>query len=480
MPLRAPRDCHGRRGAICIAMHDANQMHFTLDMPATAPRDRFGRRGAICNAMKQSMAMLSHTGTGRENKKCSSSKIRSRALSAGSKKRRNALCELQIVAMLGQAIQKYAYSSDSEEDQDTDSKNCSENLSNCESDPITRKNCESPNKKEVQKIAQNISPKAKKYVSLFWDDGVLERNFDIFQYSPHGLHAVVLEMFYALNLIEDLNIRPSDVTNFVDDVSERYHAEVPYHNFTHAVDVCNFSVQLLCNTSAGACLSPKQKLCLVLAALCHDAGHEGFNNAFLKKTAHPWTKLYGIESTLEHYHASQALEILEDGESDVFGNLSPAEREDCMSVIETLILSTDLATHRARLQALKKAGCEAKIDSELVMCTVLGLSDISNVYRPWNLSEKWALKLKEELELQAKCCAQLGITENLGPDTSDLPKMVLGFMNFIVTPLHSLFCDNVTDDFSTFVQEMSNNNKRWSDLSEEDLAFVDKNEHDDQ
>jgi hypothetical protein len=326
----------------------------------------------------------------------------------------------------------------------------------------------------MQSIARKISPKAKKYVSLFWDDGVLERNFDIFQYSPHGLQDIVLEMFYALDLIEDLGIEPSDITTFAEEVSERYHPEVPYHNFTHAVDVCNFSVQLLCNTSAGACLSPKQKLCLVLAALCHDAGHEGFNNAFLLKTSHPWTKLYGIESTLEHFHVSQAVEILEEGESNVFGNLSQADREDCMNVIETLILSTDLASHNARLQALKEAGDNAKVDSELVMCTVLGLSDISNVYRPWNLSERWALKLKEELELQAKCCAQLGLEENLGPDTSDLPKMVLGFMNFIVTPLHSLFCDNVTEDFSMFVQEMSNNNKRWSDLSEEDLAFVDE------
>ena len=55
-------------------------------------------------------------------------------------------------------------------------------------------------------------------------------------------------------------------------------AEVPYHNFHHAVDVTVSSYLILTACDARARLEPIDVFCLMVAAIGHDVGHPGLTN----------------------------------------------------------------------------------------------------------------------------------------------------------------------------------------------------------
>ena len=57
--------------------------------------------------------------------------------------------------------------------------------------------------------------------------------------------------------------------------------QLPYHNYTHACDVLHTVYRLMCLTSARLWLSSVEQYALLVAALCHDIGHQGRTNPFL-------------------------------------------------------------------------------------------------------------------------------------------------------------------------------------------------------
>ena len=84
----------------------------------------------------------------------------------------------------------------------------------------------------------------------------------------------------------------------------------PYHNALHGADVCQAMHYFLSKcgnsaTNAASLLQPWQVMVALVAALCHDIGHGGVNNAFLEKTNHPLALTYSYTSTLERMHCAE-------------------------------------------------------------------------------------------------------------------------------------------------------------------------------
>lgn len=75
---------------------------------------------------------------------------------------------------------------------------------------------------------------------------------------------------------------------------------VPYHNFEHAFIVAH-TIYIVLRTSEDE-FSQFEKICLLIAALCHDLDHPGVTNQFLKFSNHPMAQLYPV-SCLEHHHS---------------------------------------------------------------------------------------------------------------------------------------------------------------------------------
>jgi hypothetical protein len=107
-----------------------------------------------------------------------------------------------------------------------------------------------------------------------------------------------------------------------------YNEFVLYHNFRHVVDVLQACFHSLCSIGAlppypyssvkskpircplSTLISPFDALTLLVAAIGHDVGHPGVNNAFLVVLNSPLAQLYNDQSVLESFHCAAYSQIL--------------------------------------------------------------------------------------------------------------------------------------------------------------------------
>ena len=91
-------------------------------------------------------------------------------------------------------------------------------------------------------------------------------------------------------------------------------------------------------------------LAILIAALCHDVGHDGFNNRYHVVTKSPIYQMYGNEHVQESYHAAQTLKLMETSEFDFLSDrFSRSETKTIKKRMARSILFTDMATmHKLR------------------------------------------------------------------------------------------------------------------------------------
>jgi len=72
------------------------------------------------------------------------------------------------------------------------------------------------------------------------------------------------------------------MTTFLSKIYEGYRRDVEYHNDLHAADVMQMAFVMLTegNLIEKAELQALDALAILISAVCHDFGHDGFNNGF--------------------------------------------------------------------------------------------------------------------------------------------------------------------------------------------------------
>lgn len=119
---------------------------------------------------------------------------------------------------------------------------------------------------------------------------------------------------------------------------------VKYHNWRHALNVAQTMFAMLKTGKMEQFMTDLEILGLLVACLCHDLDHRGTNNAFQTKTESPLAILYST-STMEHHHFDQCVMILNSDSNNIFQSLSMEDYRRVMKVVESAILSTDLAMY---------------------------------------------------------------------------------------------------------------------------------------
>lgn len=85
-------------------------------------------------------------------------------------------------------------------------------------------------------------------------------------------------------------------------------------------------------------------LSLLVAALCHDVGHDGFNNKFHVVTQSDRYFMYGDSNVQESYHVAETLKLLTMNEYNfVCDTLTPLEIQLFRKRIVECIINTDMA-----------------------------------------------------------------------------------------------------------------------------------------
>lgn len=85
-----------------------------------------------------------------------------------------------------------------------------------------------------------------------------------------------------------------------------------YHNDLHGADVAQFMFILYkeCNLDVVASLSYFDSVCTLIAAVCHDYGHDGFTNTYHVNKMSSRALRYHDEAVQENYHAAESISIM--------------------------------------------------------------------------------------------------------------------------------------------------------------------------
>ena len=95
---------------------------------------------------------------------------------------------------------------------------------------------------------------------------------------------------------------------FLSAIADRY-LDNPYHNYKHGCDVCHTVYRLVRLSGLEAVFTGVEFFSLLVAAVAHDVGHLGVNNAFLVKSRHELAVRYEDQSPLEKMHCSVLMEV---------------------------------------------------------------------------------------------------------------------------------------------------------------------------
>jgi len=140
-------------------------------------------------------------------------------------------------------------------------------------------------------------------------------DFNIFEFTRvvgrnMQMPTLALALLKKHNLLE--RVEKQKFVNFISHIYNLYFRSVDYHNDVHASDVTQH-VHLMMHQgmAARAHFNELDRLCMIVAALCHDVRHDGFNNRYHVVTKSHLFLKFGAEHVQECFHVDQTLKLME-------------------------------------------------------------------------------------------------------------------------------------------------------------------------
>ena len=250
-------------------------------------------------------------------------------------------------------------------------------------------------------------------------------DFFAIEWNSLSLIKLLFNIFDKFNLLNYLKISNQILFQFLFEIRS-YYNDVPYHNWIHVCDSTQYLSYLISQSNIQSHFSPLEITALIISSICHDVNHEGFNTIYNQKSEIPLSILYKDRSILESYHCSIAIQILTKDDTNLFQNLDEDDYILIWNLIIELILSTDMTFHFKILNNIKFKEINLKdFNIKLqILQLLLKTADISNVCRPFKITEKWVDLLYDEINDQN--------------NNFDKQKSQIGFYNFICIPLYQI------------------------------------------
>jgi cGMP-specific 3',5'-cyclic phosphodiesterase len=213
---------------------------------------------------------------------------------------------------------------------------------------------------------------------------------------------------------------------------------------------------------------------LLVACLCHDLDHRGTNNAFQTKTESPLAILYST-STMEHHHFDQCVMILNTDSNNIFQALSTDDYRRVMKLVETAILSTDLAMYFKKrnkfLELIDNGEFDWQSDDkkELLSGMMMTACDVSAIAKPWDVQHRVAKLVADEFfdqgDMEKMQLKEQPIAMMDRERKDELPQMQVGFIDVICLPLYRVLSETFPW-VKPLYQGTLENRKNWQDLAE--------------
>ncbi|KAJ2218865.1 3',5'-cyclic-nucleotide phosphodiesterase [Coemansia sp. RSA 485] len=233
-------------------------------------------------------------------------------------------------------------------------------------------------------------------------------------------------------------------------------------------------------------LRPTDVIALIVASMCHDLGHPGLNNAFMVRARTQLAEIYNDQSVLENFHAACFSMIMSyffnefvapNGKGTMASSgvsaQSAFDYEEFRRIAVHAILATDMARHfefigkcRAQYERfmsgsnLPLTGQQHEAERAQLAASILKCADISNITRPFNVSQRWTRRLNREVTLQGNIEESLGMQRSIVVDHANVPASQIAFYETCGRPLFSALVDLIPE-LHFMPEQLENNIRNW-------------------
>ncbi|KAI9012105.1 hypothetical protein CLU79DRAFT_770543 [Phycomyces nitens] len=319
--------------------------------------------------------------------------------------------------------------------------------------------------------------------------------FNVLDHKRTHIYGHLLGLFVKLGVSTSLAITPSQLLDFFIDADAAY-LDTPYHTFYHAADVVTIVYYLVAEMTASRYILPIDIASLMIAALCHDAGHTGYNNLYQINLQTDLAKRYHDQSVLESLSVDITRDLLEKHRilktipGDSKG--SKQREQDLLDAIEEIIIGTDMIYHYQHQNKLisifdslnvvepsspGEHGSHSPVlnpNERLSLCGILmHAADINNTVRPWPVAKQWSDLVIQEFFRQgdAERAAGLPITPNMDRTEISQPMISLTFGDLILPFFQALA--NLLPPAQVFLDNMVDTRKKWRALKQDSTSWPD-------
>eukprot|EP00127_Corallochytrium_limacisporum_P006535 Clim_evm7s230 gene=Clim_evmTU7s230 len=283
---------------------------------------------------------------------------------------------------------------------------------------------------------------------------------------------------FAMRTVDNLGftakfqVPPTVLARFFLAVMKNYR-NVTYHNWSHGFSVGHFMYATIRN--GGTCypgFSDLERFALLIAAYCHDMDHRGTNNAYQLAANTPLSQLYPT-NIMERHHVNMTMSILRHDDMDIFCGLNEADRKQALQIVEEAILATDLANYfknRGKVQEMitaKELDLGNAEHRRLFRGMLMPACDLGEVAKPFPIQRSVAEVVYTEFFEQGDLEKEMGKTpmDIMNRDkVREVPKMQLGFIDFVCRPLYKLLSDYDNTVFGCLVERVDENRRLWEDM----------------
>uniref|UniRef100_A0A061QR10 3',5'-cyclic-nucleotide phosphodiesterase n=1 Tax=Tetraselmis sp. GSL018 TaxID=582737 RepID=A0A061QR10_9CHLO len=173
-----------------------------------------------------------------------------------------------------------------------------------------------------------------------------------------------------------------------------------YHNAIHVSDVVQstYIQTLTAGPICDICQDPIVKLSVILAAIVHDVGHPGYNNAFLVASRHSIARKHGDLAPAEHMHFEIFQKLIQQPELNFLECLTSEQHTSVIALVKHAVLATDMSNHLEFVYRLEPIDSEKYVLFKLAFA--LKVADMSHSMRSFSVHNKFVDMLKEEFRKQ--------------------------------------------------------------------------------
>ncbi|KAF9078696.1 hypothetical protein BDP27DRAFT_1281431 [Rhodocollybia butyracea] len=334
----------------------------------------------------------------------------------------------------------------------------------------------------------------------------LIHSLDSWSFQPLNLPdeevlACTMMLFEALFRIENMQAclglsLKDQIYPLIHHLRRIYRWENTYHNFEHALDVlqCCYiflrsagmvpSVSILLDEDPDriwvsqhefdsgplvTCLGLKELFVVYIAAIGHDVAHPGFTNRFMQNAETPLSMVYDGKSALEQMHCSLLLRIMR--HYGLGPLLDDNGTRSVKKLLSETVLATDMSVHGTFMQNFRTLVDDSKARQgktetddplwrrQVLLCQgIMKCADISNPFRPYHVSQHWAVALMGEWTSQAMLekYMDLPTTVQCSDDPLSEAKGQVFFINTFAKPLLELMVEALPELQPHLVQCLDN------------------------